>query len=322
MAKGTWKAFEQLTAKIQRDLAPEAAVTHNERIVGKSGATHQIDVLLRAHVGQLEFVCIIECKDLSKRVGAEHVRAFVTKIADLPVQQGVLVSACGFTSDARKLARQYHVKTYTLINAQRVRWRDEPLLPIVFVSIDLQGADAKFFDLQGNPRSYEPADGTIAAGELKVYDNQAQCTRTLRDTLEYLWDETLDKAVPSPEAQVRTAPGRYSVSLGGNRLEGVIIEASFTPRILYRYNTVSVGACEGFFDEDAGTALPGAYETAPLDIATIIKEWPSTADKTAVPVTPVDFFYLCGFLHRRPRTPRQFTIIRTTGEAPVGAIPI
>ena len=48
-----WKQFEILVAKIQADLAGAGAVvTPNDKIMGKTGITRQIDVSIRANVGQ------------------------------------------------------------------------------------------------------------------------------------------------------------------------------------------------------------------------------------------------------------------------------
>jgi|GEM_PF-1749587 len=311
----TWREFELLTAKIQKDISPEAVITHDEKIVGRSDAEHQCDVVLRAPIGQLEFTCVIECKDHNEPIGSEVMRAFIGKIADLPtVHQGIMVSAAGFTRDALKLARGHRIKTYKLVDAQNVRWRHEALLPIVFISVNLAGAMNKFVGADGHPRTFYTADGLIVSEDkMYLYDSQTQAYRRVREVLEEMWDLTLDERIPTPEHQVASEPGRFLFYLGENRHEPVLIQAAFTPAITYHYNTISLAMCQGFIDEQESRLVPGSYETTPLDTHVIIHDWPSTTEKAKVPFVPVNFFYLCGFIHRKPRTPRHFTIGRTSG---------
>lgn len=322
MKNETWQDFERLTLKIQQDISPAARLSHNEKLRGKSDAEHQCDVVLRAPVDQLEFVCVIECKDYSDPVGSEVMRAFVGKMLDLPVHQGILVSASGFTADALKLARQLLIKTYKLVDAQHVRRRHEALLPIVFISLHIENCVFKFFDPSGNPRMYHQANGSPVPPE-KIYlrDTSTLEYRPVKEVLEELWDVALDARIPSPDYFVQTEPGKYLIYLGENRHEPVTLHAAFTPRITYHYNTISLAACQGFVDEQTGTFIPGEYETTPLDTHAIVKEWPATSEKAAVPfLPPVNFFYLCAFMHRKPRTPRFFSVCRTTGPPPDDAI--
>jgi hypothetical protein len=51
-----WQAFEELTAKIQQQLAPNARVEKNAKLLGKrSGIERQIDVLVEHTVLVLHF---------------------------------------------------------------------------------------------------------------------------------------------------------------------------------------------------------------------------------------------------------------------------
>lgn len=316
----TWQRFEALTRRIQQDLAPSARVTHDEQLTGKSGAEHQCDVVLRAPVGQLEFMCVIECKDHNEPVGSEVMRSFIGKIADLRVHQGIMVAAQGFTKDARKLAREHDIKAYRLIDAASVRWRHEALLPIAFIRITLAQARVTFTDDHGNPRSYE-TNGTPARTEdLHVRHRQTRTYQALPKLLETLWDNLLDQRIPTAEDNVSTT--EYEVYLGEQRHEKVTITAGFAPSITYHYNRISLATCQGFIDEENETLIPGSYETTPLSIDEIITKWPSTTKKSEVPFTPIDFFYLCGFFHRGARTPQHFSIGRTTGPLHNRATPL
>ena len=45
--KPKWKGFEELVARIQADLAGDASVTLNDKIIGKSGVVRQIDLSIK-----------------------------------------------------------------------------------------------------------------------------------------------------------------------------------------------------------------------------------------------------------------------------------
>jgi hypothetical protein len=127
-----WKQFEILTKKIQQDLAPNAQVTHDEKIVGRSGVKHQCDVVVRGNIGQYDFLIIMECKDWpNKKVGTEVIRDLKGKLIDISATKGVVVSSKGFTNDANILARSENINLYTLFDAENVQWSDQALIPIV-----------------------------------------------------------------------------------------------------------------------------------------------------------------------------------------------
>lgn len=316
----TWKQFERVALEIQQTLSPEATVTHDEKLVGRSGATHQCDGIIRATLGTVGFTCVIECKDHEVPVGSEIMRAFVGKIVDLQVNHGIVVSTAGFTDDALKLARTHNVSAYRLIDAAHARWRYETLIPLCFARITLQQATSRLIAMDGTQRVYVDSGGvTLGAEHLRFYDTKALRWTHLREILEHLWDVTLDARIPRSAEEVEAA-SRYLVYSGGRAPEMVAVRAVFTPRITYHYNSVSVEDYRGFVDVDSDEVLPARYETGVLDVDTIIEQWPSVADKDAVPFIPIDFLYVCGFFYRPSRTPRRFTLGRSDGPAPAGAI--
>lgn len=46
-----WKRFEEFVASIQKSLTPQAKVTHDELIKGKSGVERQVDVSVKYNLG-------------------------------------------------------------------------------------------------------------------------------------------------------------------------------------------------------------------------------------------------------------------------------
>ena len=68
-----WQQLEQIVASIQRTIAPEAKVTHNERVRGRSGQLRQLDVTVRQTVGSENLLIVLECKVLRRPVTIKEV---------------------------------------------------------------------------------------------------------------------------------------------------------------------------------------------------------------------------------------------------------
>ena len=99
-----WKKFEQLAAAIQRELAPDAKITENAKLVGKSGSKRQIDILIEEETGQFKLRIAIECKDYKNPVDIKDVETFLGLLSDVGAHKGAMVAANGFTAAARERA--------------------------------------------------------------------------------------------------------------------------------------------------------------------------------------------------------------------------
>ena len=72
-----WKQLEHLVAGIQKQLAPDAVVSHNVKLPGiQSETERQIDVLVEQKVGQYTMRIVIDCKDYAKPVDVKGVEEF------------------------------------------------------------------------------------------------------------------------------------------------------------------------------------------------------------------------------------------------------
>jgi hypothetical protein len=58
MGKPKWKIFEELVAKVQKDLSPQAIVETNQRIRGKSGSLRQVEGIL----GDAPHICSLSVR--------------------------------------------------------------------------------------------------------------------------------------------------------------------------------------------------------------------------------------------------------------------
>lgn len=117
---GDWGGFEKLVAKLHE--TGEVTVEHNVQLTGKSGATRQIDVVIRQKQGYYEHLIIVECKYWNKPVERLHVDAFASAVDDLNASKGVLFSTEGFQEGALIAGKHYGIDLYKVRELTDEEW--------------------------------------------------------------------------------------------------------------------------------------------------------------------------------------------------------
>ncbi len=107
--------FERIVTDIQRQFDPNAEVSHNERLTDRLGQKRQFDVVVRGKFAGQDILGVIECKDLSKKVGTPEIDAFVTKSQDINANLKIVVSRKGFSKPAIEKAKHYGIQTLSLL---------------------------------------------------------------------------------------------------------------------------------------------------------------------------------------------------------------
>jgi Restriction endonuclease len=127
-----YRELEELVARIQRQLAPNATVVHDQRLPGrKSGRDRQIDVLVRDHIGQYEIQIVIDCKDYNKPADVKVVEEFYGLLDDVGAQKGVLVCPAGFSGTAKTRAEGLQIDLYSPVDTDPHKWQANPKIPAV-----------------------------------------------------------------------------------------------------------------------------------------------------------------------------------------------
>lgn len=106
--------YEQLTqavyqAILQKEGVVNVQVEHDVRVVGRSGVSHQIDVLWQFKQAGIEHAVMIECKNYARSLTIEKVRNFYAVIQDIGNAQGLMVTKTGYQSGAADLAKFYGI---------------------------------------------------------------------------------------------------------------------------------------------------------------------------------------------------------------------
>ncbi len=101
--------LERIVAGIHAVTANDAEVRWNDKMGGR-----QFDVSVRFKMGPLRYLAVIEVKNRTRKASAEDVEAFITKAKDQNANKLVFVTAAGFQSGAKAVARRHGVEIFTV----------------------------------------------------------------------------------------------------------------------------------------------------------------------------------------------------------------
>jgi hypothetical protein len=104
--KPKWRRFEEAVASIQKYIAPNARITLDEKILGKSNTERQIDIVIRCDIGQFSVLVIVDCKDWKNPIDIADVGQFIDMVEDVGANKGALICNAGFTNGAKNRAKE------------------------------------------------------------------------------------------------------------------------------------------------------------------------------------------------------------------------
>lgn len=103
------KALEQLLAQAPVEIrSPDYIIGKNTKI------RREVDVSLRSQIGSVHVLVIIECRDRIKSQDVTWIEQLASKREDVEADKAVAISASGFSSGARNLARSNQVELRSL----------------------------------------------------------------------------------------------------------------------------------------------------------------------------------------------------------------
>lgn len=135
-----WKEYEEITKYVYETLG-NAAGTKIEghgrtcTVKGKSGVSHQIDVLTSHSDGVHNYRTAIECKYWDKKVDKDIVMKVAEIIEDSGINKGVVVSKLGFTEDGISFATYKNIGLVELREIEKRDWQDQLKKPFFQVAL-------------------------------------------------------------------------------------------------------------------------------------------------------------------------------------------
>lgn len=119
--------YEKLVQSIYQSILDQETtqnieVEHNVLVCGRSGVSHQIDVLWRFKLASVEHTVMIECKNYTSSITLEKVRNFFAVLHDMKNSNGIMVTKVGYQSGAVEFANYYGIKLKTLRKPTEHDW--------------------------------------------------------------------------------------------------------------------------------------------------------------------------------------------------------
>ncbi len=113
-----WEKFEERVEKIYRILlnlkGEKTSVSRDVKLVGRDGLIHQFDVYYEFSRAGVNHRVAIECRDKNRPLDKDAVMAFRGKVSDVLGLQGLMVSAKGYQSGAKKYAEDNGIIALTM----------------------------------------------------------------------------------------------------------------------------------------------------------------------------------------------------------------
>lgn len=178
------REFEKLVAEIEQAFAGSTAIIkRNDRIPDKeTGTLREIDISIRARVGSMDLLTIVECRNRNQKADARWIEELDGKRTSVGANKVVAVSSSGFTDEAITKANNRNIETRTLkkLKQRQIReWIDAHPISVyhaqwkhisgkIVFSDSAADAQSKFegfqwFDEEGHPlRLFKrESDGTL-----------------------------------------------------------------------------------------------------------------------------------------------------------------
>ena len=115
-------------ALLQQDSVENIEVLHNTRLVGKSGATHQIDVMWKFAQAGVTHTVLVECKDCGRPREKSEIAEFKAILDDLHGRpRGIFVRRSGFQDGALKFASHHDIELIVLRAPRDEDWSNDEL---------------------------------------------------------------------------------------------------------------------------------------------------------------------------------------------------
>lgn len=115
-----WNGFEKFIAHLHED--GEVAVSHDQTLTGRSGATRQIDVVVEHKKGPYTYLTLIECKYWKEPVKREQIDVLHASMLDLNASKGVFFTTKGFQRGALKYAESKGITLYKVRELTDEEW--------------------------------------------------------------------------------------------------------------------------------------------------------------------------------------------------------
>lgn len=275
-----WRRFEKLVAKVQQELAPNAIVTHDDRIMGHESETpRQVDVTVKQRIGQYNMLIAIDCKDYKRAVNITEVDQFIRLIKDIRANKGVMVAANGFSGTAKRIGGKAGLNLYRLVDTEAHDWQTYVSIPVI---CDFRRIKQYQFIIPESVATFLPS---MDPNEIVVHGSNFPRPITVANLLKIRWNSGKLPHEPGEHRdifliKVTTAFTRDKV------FEADILVNIVVNRRLF-FGELPLEHVRGFADEYNGQLLTREFTTGWLNVAEVERNWRQLGNLDEVAIKPV-----------------------------------
>jgi hypothetical protein len=199
-----WKKLELVIAEIQKEIARDAVVKHNDKkrgkmVDGKPGKIRKLDVSIRKKIGTAEVLIAIDAKHHTRPVDRGLVAKFAEQVEDVNAH-GIMISDSGFDSGARDVAHTKNILLQTYREAQEIDWKILVNSWLTFFSESAEDLEA-YVTLENDPNQYQ-----LKRIDTLIFDKDGTEVGALD---RWVWDSWNNQPRPRPIGE-RTAEMDYT----------------------------------------------------------------------------------------------------------------
>lgn len=283
MTDPKWKRFEDIAARIQRDLSPGASVTQNDRIMGRnSGVLREIDIAIRKTVGQYNLLIVIDCKDYKRPVDVKDVEEFMGLAEDVAANKAAMIGAMGFTEAAKTRAMKAGIDLHRIIDTDPHEWQMYVTMPTLVdyrefsrfslrVSSTSPGFSVEYQDFRFMP----------------IYNVKNERIGIVNNLLSELWSKGAISTKQGRHKDIPLADGVSTYIQSEGLFHEVDIKAEvLVVRSLY-FGQLAIEEIKGMSDEIKGGVYTKSFTTANISIKDVAEKWQKIESVDELSVEPI-----------------------------------
>lgn len=278
-----WKQLEILVAQIQRELAPDAEITHNVKLKGRdSGQMRQVDVLVRQPIGQYQITIAIDCKDYAEPVDVKGVEEFSGLVRDVAADKGAMVAPKGFTAAAKNVAARERIDLFSPVDTDPHKWQVKASLPMI---CDYRGVAIAFGITCSAPLPFRmPMDFYLV---LDVYDKEGNALGKPFETAVRRWNNGEYPYEPGDYEKIQLFPvGPTYVDNGYGTRVPVNLYLGLTVTQELFFGHLPIVKIRGLKDERTGAVITNAFTTGMLNAEEVETTWQRIESDDKAPSKP------------------------------------
>ncbi|NIY76976.1 restriction endonuclease [Thalassospira sp. HF15] len=267
--KADYQKLEELVFNIQRELAPEAEIVHDAKMMGRhSKRLRQVDVLMTQRCAQFTIQIAIECKDYARPLDVKGVETFAGLLDDIGVHQGVLVCPKGFTKSAKTRAKAFKISLYSPADTSNHKWTVNAKIPAI---CDYRAAKISFGIETSAPLPLMlPPNFPF---EVKVHDSLDNELDTPFSIASKTWNSGLWPTEPGSHNKLPLRDGITKIDNGYGQIVPVklYVDLDVTQELFFGY--FPIVRLSGFKDEIADKVITNSFEAGLVSPDEVFKTW-------------------------------------------------